>query len=94
MSILEELYNGNITPCEMFVKKGSEYQKLSLHLTDSIEKLLSLLTQEERKIYEDIEETISHRSCISEREHFVQGFRLGAEFVWELEHYKSSNFKL
>ncbi|MBQ8001272.1 MAG: hypothetical protein IJ298_08785 [Ruminococcus sp.] len=93
MSILEELYNGNITPCEMFVKKGSEYQKLSTQLTEYIDDLLPLLTKEERELYEKIEETISERSCISEREHFIQGFRLGAGLIRELEHYKSSNFR-
>lgn len=28
MSILEELYNGNIAPIERSIKKGSEYYKL------------------------------------------------------------------
>lgn len=93
MSILEELYNGKINPCEAFVKKGSEYQSLSTQLTEYIETLLPLLTKEERELYEIIEETISERSCISEREHFIEGFCIGAQMVWEIKNYKSKNFQ-
>lgn len=93
MSILEDLYNGAINPSEMHIKDGSEYQKLSGQLLDHIEELLPMLNTKEKLLYASIEEKIAERSNISEREAFIEGFRIGALIIYEIIHYKSTNFR-
>lgn len=84
MSILEELYNGNINPVERFVKKESEYQRISRDISKRQDSLYKTLTQEEREIYEDIFENNYKLEYISEKEGFIQGFRLGAKIMLEI----------
>ncbi|MBQ6819175.1 MAG: hypothetical protein IJP35_06175 [Clostridia bacterium] len=43
MSILDELYYGNIDPSARMIRKGSAYQKCNSELVDSIDKLKCLL---------------------------------------------------
>ena len=44
MSILEELYNGNVVPSERFVKKDGEYARLLNELAECTDKFLKSLT--------------------------------------------------
>lgn len=92
MSVLEELYNGNINPSEKYIKNGSEYQKLSKELTESIDELMLLLNNEEKQLCERIIDNVLELGCISEKEHFIEGFRTGAQIMWEIIHYKSENY--
>lgn len=92
MSVLEELFNGNINPTEKYIKKGSEYQKLHQELTDYIDELLPLLNGDEQAICEKIADNASKLSYITEKERFIEGFCLGAKLVLEILQYKSSNY--
>ena len=40
MSMLEELYNGNICPADRYIKKGSEYYEISRFLAKAEEDFL------------------------------------------------------
>ena len=52
MSILEELYNGNICPGNREVKKGSDFHKISLSIIETEEKLFKTLGQDEQELCE------------------------------------------
>lgn len=43
MSMLEELFSGNICPAVNYAKKGGEYQRLISRLSDCVDRLLPLL---------------------------------------------------
>ena len=43
MFILQELWRGNITPSERFVRSGSEYKKIAGKLSDEMDRLNPLL---------------------------------------------------
>jgi len=92
MSILEELYNGNINPSEKYIKNGSAYQKLNKQLTEQIYELMTLLNNEEKLLFEKIGDNISALNYISEKERFIEGFRIGVHMMWEIIHFKSANF--
>ena len=92
MSILEDLYDGNIYPVEKPIKKDGEYQKINKQLTQHIDELLSLLNSEEKLLCEKIEDNFYKASYISEKERFIEGFRIGAQMMWEVMHFNSSNF--
>ncbi|MEE1239379.1 MAG: hypothetical protein UHO61_05595 [Acutalibacteraceae bacterium] len=84
MSILEELYNGNIAPIERSIKKGSEYYKLCKAAAEKKEKLFEELSCEKKAIYESIAESKLMIESISEEEIFIYGFRLGAQIMLEI----------
>lgn len=83
MSILEELYYGNIVPNEKCAKLNSEVTEL-LKLLNRNEVKLTVTFSEGQKItfekYKDCNREISE---ICEREAFLNGFRLGARIIIE-----------
>ena len=92
MSILEEFYNGNIVPNEKLIKKGGEYQRVNDELSEKIDKLTCTLNGKEKDLCEEIEDGICKLSYISEKESFIEGFRLGIQIMREILEYKSENF--
>lgn len=52
MTILEELYNGNINPSSRFIKNDSEYQRVNHQLTEYLDKLMMSLDDDEKQLYE------------------------------------------
>lgn len=93
MSVLEEIFYGNLCPTERFVKRGSDYDKISCQLVNCTEKLLAKLTQEEQKLFEEVENTASDLAQIEGREWFMEGFCLGSKLTEEIWQYESRNFE-
>ena len=92
MSILEDFYYGNLDLSTQFIKEGSEYQKLSVKLCDRVDELRASLNNDEKKLFDEIYELLSERSCISERERFIYGFRIGSQITWDVVNYISPNY--
>ena len=81
MKIIEDLYYGRISPYEMSISASSEYQKLKA-LADRNEDLLrDSLSHEQKKLLEKLIETVTDISSISERDMFINGFRLGMKLM-------------
>ncbi len=93
MSILEELYDGNINPSQMFIKNGSEYKTLCAQLSEYTSELTSLLSSEEKQLFEKIWNKNADLTYLSEKERFMEGFRIGANIMWEITNAKSKNFE-
>ena len=84
MSIIEDLWYGNISPCERDIKRSSNY-------ADALERIVQLetalharLNDEEKELLERFVDCSNEMCCISEREMFVQGFILGAKLIIEV----------
>ena len=84
MSIIEDLWYGNISPCERDIKRSSNY-------ADALERIVQLetalharLNDEEKELLERFVDCSKEMCCISEREMFVQGFMLGAKLIIEV----------
>ena len=92
MSILEELYNGNVDPSNRYIRDGGEYQKANDALCEYLDELLTLLGDDQKSIYNKIEDSVLQLLSISEKDAFVDGFRLGAQIMWEVTNYQSENF--
>ena len=83
-NILEDLYYGNLSPCQRAVRPGSKVQKLSQKHCDLETKLGGLLTEEQREIFEQyisVSADILDANCLDS---FITGFRLGARFANEI----------
>ena len=84
MNILEELWYGNISPCEMDFKRGSKYSELLSYIARHEEDLQKRLNDEEKEILEKFTECMGEMNGIAEREAFVRGFVLGARIIIEV----------
>lgn len=81
MNILEELYYGNIVPNEKCAKLDDEVKKLLKLLNRNEEKLLVTFSEEQKINFEKYKDCNREISEISEREIFLNGFRLGARII-------------
>ena len=81
MKIIEDLYYGRIAPYEMNISATTEYQKLKA-LAERNENLLrESLSDEQKELLDKLIETVTDISSISERDMFINGFRLGVKLM-------------
>lgn len=84
MNIIEELWYGNISPCERDFKKGSKYSELLGYIVRHEEDLKKRLNDEEIEILEKFTECTNEMYGIAERKAFARGFVLGARIIIEV----------
>ena len=84
MNIIEELWYGNISPCERDFRKGSKYSELLGYIVRHEEDLQKRLNNEEKEILEKLTECTNEMYGIAEREVFARGFVLGARIIIEV----------
>ena len=84
MNIIEELWYGNISPCERDFKKGSKYSELLGYIIRHEEYLKKQLNDEEIEIFDKFTECTNEMYGIAEREAFVRGFTLGTRIIIEV----------
>ena len=66
MGILEELWYGNVSPCERDFKKGSQYSELLGYIVRHEEDLQKRLNDEEKEIFEKFTEGTNEMYGIAE----------------------------
>jgi len=84
MSVLEDLWYGNIAPWEREIKRSSDYADALDRIVQLEADLYARLNDEEKEILEKFVNCTNEMCCISEREMFVQGFMLGAKLIVEV----------
>ena len=84
MTVLENLYNGNINPCESErLKNNSEYKKLISLTAQAQEKLVTTLTEEQKKLFDNYIMNSEELSLIINEEIFKEGFSLAVKIIIE-----------
>lgn len=86
MSILEELFYGNINPNEKSFDPDSRYASLIKTISDNESRLTNFLaaqedSKEEQHWFSQLMNAQSEVLLFSERNRFVEGFQLGARFI-------------
>ena len=82
-NILEELYYGNISPCQRTVRPDSRVKKLMQKQSELESKLNDSFTEEQRTNFEQylsLTADLLDANCLDS---FITGFRLGARFTHE-----------
>lgn len=74
---LEELYYGNITPCNRQVEPGSDLQRVMEKAEKCEEKLTARLKDEEKSLLLNLLNAQNEISSTLAIEKFILGFRLG-----------------
>ena len=83
MSILEELWYGNIDPIEAVGSDGSCYKELMGLMARNREKIAEKLDEEMQEVLETYDDNIREMDSIAEKEAFIYGFRLGMKLAAE-----------
>lgn len=65
-NIIEELYYGNITPCDRDIIKGGTYSHLLHLVTRNEDDLTQALTQEQQEIFEKFKDCASELNDANE----------------------------
>ena len=83
MRMIEELFYGNICPCEKSLTRGSEYSQLLNLAVKNEENLSALLSPQQKEMFEKVKECMTDMNNLLEKEAFIDGFRLGVKLVAE-----------
>ena len=83
MKILEEFWYGNIEPAE-YDTSNPEYKKALQRVVQSEEKLLTTLTDEQKKLFTKYADCVREYQVMAECLLFQNSFRLGARIMLEV----------
>ncbi len=83
-NILEDLYYGNLSPCQRTVRPGSRVQKLAQKQSDLESNLNNSFTEEQRENFEQYLSVCADLLDANCLDSFITGFRLGARFTHEI----------
>jgi len=93
MSILEDIYYGNLCPSEKHIRRNSSYWKKNRKVMENIDVLSSKIGDENKKLLEAIVEALTELSSESEKESFIRGLSLGIKLMAETVYYQSEDFQ-
>lgn len=85
MSVLKQLFNGEIYPAENNVPDTEEYRKASQEMHTLGDKLDEVLTEKQGEIFEQYMSASARVDTLIQQEMFRQGFVIGANLQKEVE---------
>lgn len=91
MRMIEDLFYGNICPCEKSLTRGSEYSHLLDLAVKNEENLSALLSPQQKDMFEKLKECMTDMNNILEKEAFIDGFKLGMKLMAESVYDKSGD---
>ena len=83
MSIIGELWYGNIAPFEQSTLGNKRFAELLKLVNQDREELVRTLMDNQKETLEKYEETVNEMYSVTEREAFSYGFRLGVRLMTE-----------
>mgnify|MGYP004665941887 FL=1 len=84
MTTLEDLYYGNISPHERYIKRGTRVDRLVKLICKNEEELNSTLAEKQKETFEKFKGYQNELSCITEHEAFSSGFVLATRIMVEV----------
>ena len=90
---LQDLYYGNVIPCQHDVRNDSDYAKQSLELLKMCDTLEKRLSTDDKKLLNDITDMQGMLSETMAAESYIQGFRDCAELIIDVMFGSSDNLK-
>ena len=84
MSIIEDIYFGNLSPNEIEIEKGSEMDIQLKRIIHIQEELIKLLSSDQNDLFEKLLCEQSKMNSLSECKAFESGVRLGVKLMTEV----------
>ena len=83
MTILEDLWYGNIDPHETFLSDNRYFKHLLSLMSKNRDKLTDTLTEQQKEMLEKYDDTVNEMHSLTEVESFFCGFSLGIRLMME-----------
>ena len=83
MTVLEELWYGNIDPHESFLIQNRQFRHLLSLMGKNRDKLSNTLTEQQKESLDKYDEAINEMHSLAEQYAFQYGFSLGARLIVE-----------
>ena len=84
MSILEELWYGNIEPAEYDISPDKKYKDMLQLISRNEDKLLATMTDAQKELFTKYADCVREYQVMAECLLFQNGFRLGARIMLEV----------
>lgn len=84
MTTLEDLYYGNISPYERYIKRGSRVDQLVKLICKNEESLTATLTEKQKETFEKFKDCQNELSGVTEQDAFREGFILAVRIMVEV----------
>lgn len=81
MTVLENLYYGNIAPHEKYIKRGSKWDKTISSICSEEDKLTSTLTEQQKGVFDRFRQREDELNSITKLTAFSDGFILEARLM-------------
>ena len=81
MTTLEDLYYGNISPHERYIKRGTRVDKLVKLICKNEEELNAGLTEKQKETFEKYKDCYNEMFGVAEVNAFVNGFTLAMKIM-------------
>ena len=90
MLILEDLWEGKVTPSERGYRKNEEVAKITHEANKYLDEFLKELSPEGEQAFDNYYNKSMDIQIIAERDSFIRGVRIGAQFILDvLSEYRS-----
>ena len=83
MTLLENLWYGNVHPVKGFLEENKEYKNLLRIAVKDQERLSASLSPEQAELFEKYESAAKEMHAVAEVEAFSYGFQLGVRLMIE-----------
>lgn len=83
MTVLEDLWYGNINPHEAILKDNKQFKSLLSLMDRNREKLTGSFTDQQKELLEKYDDVINEMHSLAEVESFTCGFSLGIRLMME-----------
>ena len=83
MTVLEDLWYGNIRPHETYLNGNCRFKHLLSLMGRNRDNLSDTLTEQQKELLEKYDETVNEMHSLAEVEAFSYGFRLGVRLIVE-----------
>lgn len=84
MKILEDLYYGNISPYNRYIRRSGEVENLLRLAAKNEENLTEGLTEAQKETFEKFKACESEMRSLTELATFISGFKFGAKIIIEV----------
>ena len=84
MSILDELWYGNIEPAEYDISSSKEYKEMLQLISRNEEKLLATMTEDQKELFTRYADCVREYQVMAECLLFQNSFRLGGRMMLEV----------
>ena len=84
MLILEDIYLGDVRPCERSFKRNSQYEKALDDVVKAGDALTEGLTDKQKELFEDYMTAQREVNVLTDCETFCMAFKLGAKIMLDV----------